>query len=117
MGKDLPLEQRDLHTDSWETRPGPTRGHVSPPALGSRTRLIGRERMLADIVHLLRLGEVPLLNLVGPGGVGKTRLAVAAVQELSDHFDDGIVFLPLETIRDPQLVLPTIAAAFGVGES
>ena len=57
-----------------------------------------------------------LLTLTGPGGTGKTRLALQAAAELLDAFPDGVWFVPLAALRDPALVLPAIATALGVRE-
>jgi predicted ATPase/DNA-binding CsgD family transcriptional regulator len=59
---------------------------------------------------------VRLLTLTGPGGVGKTRLAIEVAQRMAPDFVDGVRFVALEAIRDPDLALPTVAAAFGVQE-
>ena len=58
--------------------------------------------------------EVRLVTLTGPGGVGKTRLAVAVAERLRDRFDAGTVFVPLAAVTQPELVVAGIARAVGV---
>ncbi len=84
----------------------------SPPA--PLNRLIGRERELKRCVELLVTKHHRAVTLVGPGGIGKTRLALSVAQEVSSTYPDGVVFVDLAPVRDPDVVVGSIAAAMGV---
>ena len=90
---------------------GPARLPRSLPA--ASTSLIGRERDVSEISKLLETDGVRLVTLTGPGGVGKTRLAMAVGAALDGKYPQGVVFVPLASIARAELVLPRIAAAVG----
>ena len=87
---------------------------VAPPPR-PLTSFVGREREIAELCSLLRREEVRLVNLTGPGGVGKTRLAIRVAGELVSDFAETW-YVGLDAIRDPALVGPVIAHALGLRE-
>jgi predicted ATPase len=98
------------------------RGEFPPLKTISSTNLprpassfVGREREIADVTALLGDGS-RLVTLTGPGGSGKTRLAIEAASELVGHFGAGVFWVPLATVRDPALVADTIAQTLGAKE-
>jgi predicted ATPase/DNA-binding SARP family transcriptional activator len=107
------LEQAILRQDESLARRTRPESNVPAPV----STLVGRERELEEISIALQGGEVRLLTLTGPGGAGKTRLALETAKALAGEFPDGTFFVPLDPIRDPALLLPAIAQGVAVRES
>jgi predicted ATPase/class 3 adenylate cyclase len=89
---------------------GPRRANLPSPL----TSFVGREREVAEIAGLLNRER--LVTLIGPGGAGKTRLALRVAAELADQIGDGVTFVDLSTVTNPALVPSTIAKSLGVQE-
>jgi predicted ATPase/DNA-binding SARP family transcriptional activator len=89
----------------------PTTKLPTPP-----TRLVGRQRELAEVGKLLSREGTRLLTLTGPGGSGKTRLALALAERFAGHYRDGAWFVSLAPVSAPELLLPTVAATLEVSE-
>jgi predicted ATPase/class 3 adenylate cyclase len=88
-------------------------GHREPRIPVPAGELLGRDRELAALVSLLTAPRARLVTVTGPGGMGKTRLALEAGRAVADDFSGGVVFVPLSALSDPTLVLVTLADAVG----
>ena len=82
-----------------------------------RTALIGRECEEASLRQLLGRGDVRLVSLTGPGGIGKTRLGLRVAEGIANQFPGGVWFVPLSSVSDHSLIASPIAQAFGVRET
>ncbi len=93
------LKTLDTHTNNLPTQP---------------TMFIGRETEMADLRRLLLRDQIRLMTLTGPGGTGKTRLALQVAANVLDQFEDGVCFVDFAQVANPHLVASTIAQALGV---
>lgn len=99
--------RRQLSMRSSGDTPAPSLPH--PP-----NQLIGRDREVNALVNLVTQSDTRLVTVTGPGGVGKTRIGLAAGHALQDRFSDGVYFVELASVRAPELLLPTIAQHLGI---
>ena len=83
----------------------------------SRTRFVGREKEVAAAKELLQRQDVRLVTVTGPGGIGKTRLAVEVASGLIERFPGGIHFVPLSPLSDPDLIASVIVQTLGIREA
>jgi predicted ATPase/DNA-binding SARP family transcriptional activator/Tfp pilus assembly protein PilF len=109
------LERRILEQDpELDAAPGQGRRPGSLPATANRT--VGRDRELTEILPRLLDPRTRLVTLVGPGGIGKTRLAVELARRLDPELTDGAVMVDLAPVSDPAQLLPAIGRALGLRE-
>ncbi len=121
--KDRYASSRDLARDLAAVRDrlaeAPTR--TSEPRPNNlpmqRTAFIGREQEEVALLQLLRRADTRLVTLTGPGGIGKTRLALQVAGEAASQFPGGVCFVPLSGVGEKSLIVSTIAQALGVGEA
>ncbi|HEU4673888.1 MAG TPA: adenylate/guanylate cyclase domain-containing protein [Candidatus Limnocylindrales bacterium] len=115
--RDLPQPERlfQLVVGGLPSEFPPLRGQVGDSLPVQLTSFVGRESELAEAERLLATSR--LLTLVGPGGTGKTRLAIALASRAADMFPDGVVFVPLAPIDDAMLVPATIARALSLADT
>ena len=109
--KDLAAAERIFQADADDHPPLKTLHQTNLPV--PATPFLGREAELAELGALLSRDDVRLVTLTGPGGTGKTRLALQAVADAADHFPDGVWWVPLAPLRDPALVLESAGKALG----
>ncbi len=115
-GPDLRRLERQILNQDPELELAPARP-PGPRIPTPPTPLLGRERELAEAGDLVLRDDVRLLTLTGPGGTGKTRLALEVARGAASRFSGGTFFVPLASLADSSLVLPTIARAVGIAES
>jgi len=116
--KDLPEPERlhQLVVDGLREEFPPLRGVQDTPhnLPGQLTTFVGRDAQVEEAGALL--ASAPLLTLVGPGGTGKTRLALRLAGKVLRDYPDGVWFVPLAPVRDPDLVASSVLASLGLGD-
>ncbi|HYF61631.1 MAG TPA: winged helix-turn-helix domain-containing protein, partial [Herpetosiphonaceae bacterium] len=117
IGYRLDVPRRQPAPEPAPAVPPPAAPPVASPIPAALTSLVGRRSELEQVVGLLRQPDVRLVTLAGPGGIGKTRLALAAALQLGDDFADGAALAALDAVRDPAQVAGAIIRALGLTES
>ena len=107
--KDLAAPERLYQLDDGEFPPLRSVDQTNLPV--QPTAFVGRERELAEVLALLDTHRI--VTLTGPGGAGKTRLALQAAAESVERYGDGVWFVSLAALRDPSLIAPTVASVVG----
>src|SRR4051794_23220015 len=116
MALKLPAPER-AQFEAVARRAAPLVGPAAQPQiLTPLTPLVGRMEAIKSVAELFRQSGVRLVTLTGPGGVGKTRLALAVAEHLGDALADGVVFVPLAALGIPDLVVSEIATVLGIRE-
>jgi predicted ATPase len=103
------LSERFAAADTAVPTPPERRGQARRSLPVDTTSLIGREGAIEDVAGLMELAQTRLVTLTGPGGIGKTRLAVAVGERLGDRYGSRAVFVPLASVAKPELVLVNVA--------
>ena len=118
LAEALGLSQRDrLRFEAAARRPTATPSARHTDLYSQPTPFIGREREAEEVRQKLLHPDVRLLTLTGPGGVGKTRLGLEVAKQVLDWFDEGVCFVALAPVSEPDLVPSAIAQALGVRRS
>ena len=105
--------QRFGHENSWMDATGPRDQRAAIRLPGTMTPLVGRAREVEGVVATLVDGDARLVVLVGPGGIGKSRIALCVADQLKGTFPDGVWWISLAAVTDPTHVLPTVARTLG----
>ncbi|PWW23997.1 putative ATPase [Geodermatophilus normandii] len=112
LGDALGLDEPGRAALAAAARPVPDADPL-PPVPAPAAPVFGRDDDVAEVAGLLRSGAARLVTLTGPGGVGKTTLALAVARAVAADFPDGVTVAELAPVREARLVLPTLARALG----
>ena len=104
---------RDRLSDLSHKRPENRPSNLPVPS----TAFVGRDKELSAVTQLLLRPDIRLATVSGPGGIGKSRLAIEVAREMADHFPSGVYFVPLAAVTDHNLVALAIAQTLGVRET
>jgi predicted ATPase len=104
---------RDRLSDLQRKRPATRPSNLPVPG----SALVGRDKELAAAKGLLLRRDVRLVTVTGPGGIGKSRLALEVVRDMAEHFSSGVYFVPLAAVTEPSLITFVIAQTLGVRET
>jgi predicted ATPase/class 3 adenylate cyclase len=110
--KDLSAPERIYQLGFGEFQPLKSLYRTNLPVVSAS--FIGRERERAEVSAFISRDDVRLLTVTGPGGIGKTRLALQAAAAITERYPDGIWWVPLATLSEPELVLGAVGRAIGV---
>ncbi len=111
----MPAPQSQPAATQSTPEAGTTRRH--PPVPAPPGRLFGRDADIAALTRMLLDDDVRLVTLTGPGGVGKTRLALGLAGRAADHFSGNVTYVGLSSLAEPTRVLPEIAHALGLPDA
>ena len=114
--RDLARELATLR-DRFSEKPGKQAENRPANLPVPRTGFVGREKEVAAAKELLLRQNARLVTVTGPGGIGKSRLALQVASSLVDHFPGGIHFVPLASVGDPGLIASAIVETLGIGEA
>lgn len=118
MGSPVQAPTNDMRQNGGdEHAPGSPIVRVPHNLPAQPTRLLGRDEAVRAFVAFVRRADVRLVTLTGPGGIGKTRLAIQVAADLLHDFADGVWFVRLSRLTDPSLVIPKIAETLGLKEA
>ncbi|NYE21357.1 DUF4062 domain-containing protein [Microbacterium immunditiarum] len=117
VSADLATLLAERFDESRADAPAPAEPDLAARVPAPYTTTIGRDGELAEIRALLAGGRHRVVSLIGPGGIGKSRLAIVAAHANADLFPDGVYFVPLEGVLEPGLLLPTIAYVLGIRDT
>ena len=109
---DLAVLLTERFNMTLQNKLGRSRSNYSIPS--APNEIIGREVCLKHISEMILDTSIRLVSLTGPGGIGKSRLAIETARRLENHFNDGAIFIPLAPVKDHELVAETICYHLGI---